>query len=49
VLQYEAIYNKWKYQTRTDTLTAAHINQLGRILCGASAMDISDISLDDYE
>jgi len=48
-LQYAAIYNRWRQLAQSGTLTAAKINELGRILCGASEDDISGISLTDYE
>ena len=49
VLQYAAIYNRWTQLARPANLTAALINQLGHILCGASPEDIAAISLDDFE
>jgi len=51
MLQYAAIYNRWVQLTgpASGTLTPSHINELGRVLCGASPGDIAGISLDDFE
>jgi len=49
VLQYTAIYSRWAELARPASLTAARINQLGHILCGASPDDIAAISLNDFE